>query len=103
MTNIEFVKIIVYGNLISPSPLTDSALDAIIQSQGVNSCIEILARAQLVLISNQPTSVNDGAVSMSWQNRKSALEDVIKKAEQGLFIGPEEDLKKPIESASVPI
>lgn len=103
MTNIEYVKLIVYGNKSAETPINDSDLTDILSNQGVNVCIEILARTQLSIIVQKPTSINDGAVSMSWNDRKSVLEGIIKQAQDGLFVGPEEDLKKPILNASIPI
>lgn len=89
MTNIEFVKWIIYGDLNAECGLTDSDIAELIENTGINSCIETIARGELIKLGDSPTQVNDGVVSMSWADRKTGLSETLRKAQNKGFSAPE--------------
>lgn len=93
MNNIEFVKLIVYGDINAQAPISDTDINSINKKQGVNTCIEILATAELNNISAKPTSVSDGAVNMSWSDRTGTLKEIVRKAKNSEFQAPDKDVK----------
>lgn len=92
MNNIEFVKLIVYGDINAKAPIQDTDINLINKKQGVNTCIEILATAELNKISDKPSSVSDGAVNMSWSDRTGALNEIVRKARNSEFQAPDKDI-----------
>ena len=49
----------------------------------------MLANAELVKLAQKPNSVIDGAVSMSWSERRSQLTDIMQKAKNEEYNAPE--------------
>ena len=92
MNNVESIKWIVYGNKFS-DVISNTDTKELIDLYGYNRAIASIAGRELIKVLENPKSINDGAVSMSWEGRSKALEDIIKKAELGLFNAPEPDTK----------
>ena len=89
MTRIESIKYIIWGQ--ENPDFSDTEISNLIQSFGYNGAIHYLATAQLIQISNSPTSINDGANSFSFNNRISGLEKIIKMADRKEFLDPESE------------
>ena len=89
MTNIEFVKLIVYGNLNAKCDLIDNDIDGLIKGLGINGCIETIARSEFTKLGDKPTQIDDGVVSMSWADRKAGLSEIVRKAQNKGFSAPE--------------
>lgn len=88
MTNIEFVRLVIYGDM-TDSTQSDTDICDLIKTMGINGCIETLAIAEIAKLDKKPTQVNDGAVSMAWADRKAGLTETLHKARHKGFLAPE--------------
>jgi len=88
MTRIESVKYIIWGSNQTPD-ISDTEISNLIQSFGYNGSIRYIATSQLLKLSQNPTSINDGANSFGFDSPINALKEIIKMAEKCQFLDPE--------------
>lgn len=87
LTRIECIKYLIFNN--EEPNLTDTAIQNLIDKLGFNGSIRFIATAQYNKISQELSSIDDGANKITFQNKLNGLEKLIKTATEYGFDDPE--------------
>lgn len=87
MTRLSSIKYIIWG--ADTPDLTNDEICELLEIYGYTDTIKFIAQAQLNKILKEPNSINDGANTISWQDRVKGLENIINLCNKQFYRDPE--------------
>lgn len=80
MTDIEFIRV-----LFKDTEMHDTFIKDLLDTLGLNGAIQTIAISKIADLSNEPTRVDDGAVSLTFNDRLKGLKQILETAEKNAF------------------